>query len=345
MQIKREILRYSQYPRRYSEYKLFPESVKPRLCSILLTEKCMQRCKTCNFWRRPKPEMTTKQITSLITDLNKFGVEMITFSGGEPLLRDDLFLLSKKVIEHGMKPAVISNGYLINNTLAKKMSLTFRFIAISIDGATKETHDHIRDTSDSFNRAVDAVKALREHGANVRINFTIQPDNYKEMAAAVGLAESLDAKIFFQFAETSGLGNYPGANLQSFDLDCLKRQVSRLCGSKSVVTSLEYFKLALNRLSGHPQPFKCFAPHQSMLIGCDGTYYPCAAWDVPIGNVKEHSIKNIYYSRDFITLRKTIREGKMKKCLTCIQACEVETSLDMSLRHNISEWRKILDSK
>src|SRR4030067_1809023 len=237
MQIKREILKYSQYPRRYSEYKLFPESIKPRLCSILVTEKCILKCKTCNFWRRSKPEMTTEQIISLIMDLNRFGVELITFSGGEPLIRNDIFLLSKKVIELGMQPAIISNGFLINNSTAKKMSNVFSFIAISIDGATAGTHDFIRGVPGSFERAVNAIKLLKKHGGNVRINYTIQPDNYKEMTEALNLAKSLDVKIFFQFAEISGLGNYPDTNLQSFDLERLKHEVSRLYKFKSILTS------------------------------------------------------------------------------------------------------------
>ena len=289
--------------------------------------------------------MTTEQISSLIIDLNRFGVEMITFSGGEPLIRNDIFLLSKKVIELGMQPAIISNGFLINDSVAKKMSNIFSFIAISMDGATAGTHDFIRGVPGSFERAVNAIKLLKKHGGNVRINYTIQPDNYKEMAEALKLAELLDVKIFYQFAETSGLGNYPDPNLQSFDLESLKHEVSRLCKSKSVLTSREYFKLALNRLSGHSQPFKCFAPHQSMLIGCDGTYYPCAALDIALGNVKERPIINTFYSQDFIRLRKLIRENKIKKCLTCIQACEVETTLDTSLLHNIREWRRFLGPK
>ncbi len=289
--------------------------------------------------------MTTEQIISLILDLHKFGVEMITFSGGEPLMRDDLFLLANKVIELNMEPAIVSNGFLINDSVAKKMSNIFSHIAISVDGATAGTHDFIRGVPGSFERAINAIKLLKKHGGNVKINYTIQPDNYKEMADALNLAESLDVKIFFQFAEISGLGNYPDANLQSFDLDRLKYEVPRLYKSKSVLTSRGYFNFALNRLSGHSQPFKCFAPYQSMLIGCDGTYYPCAALDISLGNVKEQSIMNIYYSPDFTELRKLIRESKMKKCLTCIQACEVETSLDTSLLHNICEWRRFFGSK
>ena len=132
-----------------------------------MTNRCNLRCKHCYIHaedRNYEDELTTAEAEALIRDLSASKTPVLLFSGGEPLLRPDLFHLGKMASEAGLRPVISTNGTLIDDEAARKIKQSgFQYVGISIDGAP-ETHDVFRDKPGAFAEALRGVHACKALG-------------------------------------------------------------------------------------------------------------------------------------------------------------------------------------
>jgi len=144
-----------------AEIRFFPQNVVWET-----TFACNMRCLHCGTSAgkvRPD-ELTTAEALALIDELAGLGCELITLSGGEPLMRKDWRELAARIRERGMKAYLVSNGYLIDEKIvADFQRLGFTNVGISFDG-TEKTHEYIRQSKGSFARAVNAMKLMDKAG-------------------------------------------------------------------------------------------------------------------------------------------------------------------------------------
>ncbi|MCK9298854.1 MAG: radical SAM protein, partial [Methanoculleus sp.] len=124
-----------------------------------ITNRCNLLCSHCYIRAGPgqerENELTTKEGLHLIDDLAAMRVPLLLFSGGEPLIREDFWELAGHAKERGLVTALSTNGTLITPAVARRLRDTgVEYAGVSLDGATAETHDGMRNVPGSFQRAV-----------------------------------------------------------------------------------------------------------------------------------------------------------------------------------------------
>lgn len=183
------------------------------------TGRCNLRCVHCYASAGEKQsgaEMDTASAKNFIGDLAAFGVPVILFSGGEPLLRDDLLELASFAVERGLRVALSSNGTLIIEDIAKELSrIGFAEVGISLDG-TESINDHFRGKQGAYRAALEGIRNCIKYGLRVSLRFTITRFNFQEIRSMFSLAEheGIDRLCFYHLAY-SGRGSI----LVSEDID------------------------------------------------------------------------------------------------------------------------------
>ena len=180
--------------------------LKPQLRLVFweTTAGCNLRCVHCRrldvMETVSKEDLTTAEGLDLIDQISGFGSPILVLSGGEPLLRPDLFDLAARAKERGLRVALATNGTLIDASCARRVRAAgFDRVSISLDGATAGTHDAFRGQPGSHGKAVAALQALHALGVATQVNFTVARHNVAEVPAIYDLAIALgaDALHFF----------------------------------------------------------------------------------------------------------------------------------------------------
>ena len=167
-----------------------------------VTYACNLRCKHCyaNAGKPLPDELTTEEAKRAIDIFDKAGVTILAFSGGEPLVRPDIFELARYAADKGMYVAMATNGTLITPEVARKMKESgIQFVQISLDGATPETHDEFRGIPGAFERTIKGIKNAVKEGFFVEIATTATKSNYDEIPAIIDLAEELKVNWFMLY--------------------------------------------------------------------------------------------------------------------------------------------------
>ncbi len=154
-----------------------------------LTGKCNLKCLHCYASiERYEDELDTNEIKRVIDDLSDVGVPLIILSGGEPILRKDLFEIAEYASMRNIKVALSTNGTLINEDVAEKIRDSgFSYVGVSIDGS-EHTHDRFRGVKGSFRRAVSGLINAKEAGVMTGIRFTVTRFNLNDVSYVLDLA-------------------------------------------------------------------------------------------------------------------------------------------------------------
>jgi len=185
-----------------------------------LTDRCNLSCTHCYSSSGPgrtaEGELTTAEAFGLIDNLAAMGVPLILFTGGEPLMRADLFALAAHARSRGLKMALSTNGTLITPDIARRIKESgIEYAGISLDGARAETHDRFRNSPGAFDQTIRAFPACKEAGLRCGVRVTITKENCHELEALVDLSISLGASRFcLYWLVPTGRGNESYARLQ-----------------------------------------------------------------------------------------------------------------------------------
>jgi len=156
------------------------------------TKKCNLHCVHCYSSagdKDPAEVLNTEQAKSFIRDLADFGVPVILFSGGEPLLRGDIFELASFAYEQGIRTALSTNGTLISEDMAKKIkNSSFAEVGISLDGIG-DKNDRFRGKEGAYKAALQGIRNCIALGLRVSLRLTITLSNYMEIPAIFDLVE------------------------------------------------------------------------------------------------------------------------------------------------------------
>jgi radical SAM protein with 4Fe4S-binding SPASM domain len=166
------------------------------------TNRCNLNCLHCHQDSSPissYPELTTSQVFKVIDNMSEAGVAILTFSGGEPLLRRDLFDAIRRATDNGMLCTIASNGTLMTKEVAEKLSEAgVRRVEIGLDGAKAETHDFLRNSSGSFEATVQGITNCAEMGFDeLATTMTLHSKNVNELEETMDLAQKLGATRFY----------------------------------------------------------------------------------------------------------------------------------------------------
>ncbi|NWG11101.1 radical SAM protein [Candidatus Bathyarchaeota archaeon] len=166
-----------------------------------LTYQCNLKCKHCyeNAGDKKRPELSTDEAKQVLDTLSKvagIGLPALSFSGGEPLARQDFFELVTYAKKRVGYVSIASNGTLITRDNAKRIKDTkVDYVEISIDGATPEVHDEFRCIPGAFERAIEGVKNCIDQGVDTCIATVLHKNNFAELDKLIALAKELRVRF------------------------------------------------------------------------------------------------------------------------------------------------------
>ncbi len=287
------------------------------------TAGCNLECRHCRRLELSKTlsqdDLTTAEAKTLIQSLAEFGKPVLVLSGGEPLLRNDIFELNNFASTKGLPVALATNGTLINSTVAEKIKASgIQRVAVSLDGATREVNDSFRGINGAFDRALQGIQHLTQLGIPAQINFTLARHNLFQLESMFELALELKVNalhLFMLVPVGCGLEIAPAEMLTAVEYESALEQFYRLSLKyKELETRAtcapHYYRILcqerVNKSEKKQAELKTVdSPVQRISRGClaginvcfvshRGDVYPCGYLPVTAGNVKETKITTIW---------------------------------------------------
>jgi len=176
-----------------------------------LIRRCNLTCKHCYSISADKDfagELSTAEVFRVMDELKAFRVPALILSGGEPLLRPDIFEISARSKQMGFFTALSSNGTLIDAPMCERISdIGFDYVGVSLDGLGA-THDKFRRMQGAFDLSLAGIRLCREAGLKVGVRFTMTQDNFRDLPGLLKLVEDegID-RFYFSHLNYAGRGN------------------------------------------------------------------------------------------------------------------------------------------
>ena len=176
-----------------------------------LIRRCNLTCKHCYSISADRDfpgELTSEEIYAVMDDLRAFGVPVLILSGGEPLLRTDIFDISRRAKSLGFYVGLSTNGTLIDErNIDAIASAGYDYVGVSIDGM-RQTHDRFRRKQGAFDASLRGIRLCRERGIKVGLRYTMTQDNAHELADMLALMDAKDVdKFYLSHLNYAGRGN------------------------------------------------------------------------------------------------------------------------------------------
>ncbi|GAB7090857.1 TIGR04347 family pseudo-SAM/SPASM protein [Halorubrum luteum] len=195
------------------------------------TKRCNLRCEHCYAAADTEGapgELSTAEGKALIDDLAEYGIPVLLFSGGEPLVREDLAELVSYADDSGLRPVLSTNGTLLTRERARRLQdAGLKYAGISVDGL-RERNDRIRGEEGAFDAAVRGIEACLDVGLKTGLRYTITEHNVVDLEGVVDLLVDVGLDRFcFYHLDYGGRG----ADISDVDLtpEATREAVTRLC--------------------------------------------------------------------------------------------------------------------
>ncbi|MDI6786552.1 MAG: radical SAM protein [bacterium] len=311
-----------------------------------VTNKCNLNCIHCYIKAENKEyqdELTTQEAKNLINNLAEINTPVLLFSGGEPLLREDIFELGLYAKNKGIRIVISSNGTLINNKMTEKIKdIGFQYVGVSIDGV-KDTHNKFRGLNDGFQRAIKGIRSLKNANIKTGIRFTVNKNNYKELPEVIDIAlkEGIDRFCMYHLV-------YSGRGRELLNRDISNEQREECVNfliNKALELEKTNSKIEILTTDNHVDGIQIYnfvkknksrCLDEVMLLlkmhgGCSagkkianidsfGNVHPCQFWpEVSLGNIKQQKFSQIWNNKNCSLLNMLRdKEKHLKgKCQDC----------------------------
>lgn len=261
----------------------------PDQFSIAIMRACPNNCIHCSAPSRQGDILSEDVITRAIGEALDLGAYLITFDGGEPMLRRELPSMVSKVDQRAIATSFTS-GYHLTPDLARQLKEAGLYaVRISIDSPHEEEHDRVRGRKGAFQDAIAGVRNALEAGLLVDLFMVTSPGNIDHLEDAFSLASDLGAHelSLYEIVAVGRWASHQDEVLSANDVQRLERfhkEKNRIEGPR--VTALPYL------LS--PKMFGCFAGRRWIHVDGAGDALPCAYMPIGFGNIKEKSLREIW---------------------------------------------------
>ncbi|MCG6895032.1 MAG: heme b synthase [Desulfobacteraceae bacterium] len=309
-----------------------------RLVAWEITRNCNLNCVHCRAAATMGPyegELETAACRKLLDEIAKVGRPIVILTGGEPLLRPDIFEVARYGTDAGLRMVMAVNGTMVTPDVAEQMAASgIRRISVSLDGADRETHDRFRGVEGAFEGALQGIQHAKAAGIEFQINTTISKINLDQIPGILQLAESLGAAAHHIFLLVpTGRGKY----LLNQEIDAEQyEQTLNWFYDQQKNTSLQlkatcaphYYRILRQRAreEGRKVNFEthgldavtrgCLGGTSFCFVSHRGIVQPCGFLDVNSGDVTKSAFDDIWKNsevfrnlRDFDSL-----EGKCGRC-------------------------------
>ncbi len=176
-----------------------------------LIRRCNLTCRHCYSISADRDfpgELSTQEVYGVMDDLKSFGVPVLILSGGEPLLRPDIYEIATRAKRMGFYVGLSSNGTLIDAAnIGRIAEVGFDYVGVSLDGI-KDTHDKFRRMAGAYDRSLDAIRLARDAGIKIGVRFTLTQHNEHDLPALLELMERENiTKFYLSHLNYAGRGN------------------------------------------------------------------------------------------------------------------------------------------
>lgn len=294
------------------------------LVSWNTTNACNLYCKHCyrDSGVKAEQELNTVEGKKLIDEIARAGFKIMIFSGGEPLMRDDIYELITYATHQGLRPVIGSNGTLITPEVASSLKNAGAMaVGISLDSIDKTRHDHFRSSPGAWQAAVDGMRACHETGLPFQVHTTVMEWNSDEIEDLTDLSVSLGARghhIFFMVPT----GRAVDIETETLRAEQYEQLLQRIITKQSQVQielkptcAPQFMRIA--RQMGVNMRFTrgCLAGTAYCIISPRGDVQPCAYLNIPLGNVRDIPFDEIWQNNDVLQKLRTLEYSG--GCGTC----------------------------
>lgn len=300
---------------------LLPSRVRPLSASLKLTENCQAKCITCNYWQtRWQDGLDTEKAIDIINRLGDFGIRYLRFTGGEPLLRRDLFQIMQKANMAQFKRITLQTNGLLLKKLSKEINESpITKIAVSIDGM-EASNDLIRGIKGYFRLAMEGIQLLKNK--QVHVVATLNGRSARELEAladesrkaGAGFAYNIldDRSYFLRHTSTSDL--WPTQAETSQIIRFLHERLKR------PAHELDYIYKYFNRETLEEPP--CVLGFIELFVVSNGDVLAGCYVLKPVGNVLRENLQELVSSKRY---RDACLAMVRRECPGC--TCGIHVSL------------------
>jgi MoaA/NifB/PqqE/SkfB family radical SAM enzyme len=312
------------------------------------TSRCNSRCVSCDFWKTDGAnDLRREEVAALCADLPALRTKLVVFTGGEPLVREDVFELADLFLAKGVVLHLLTSGLALERH-AEAVAKRFGAVTVSLDGHTPELYRRVRGV-DGLGAVERGVRRLKELAPDLPVharstlhkhNFRALPDLI-EKAASVGLDQisfltaDVSAEAFSRgaFPRSASSRMAPEPSPHSLLLDAAETDEFERVIEKALVSHAGAFQEGrvaergerLRRLARYYRahqnrgPFpevRCNAPWVSAVVESDGTVRPCF-FQPPIGNLREKSLR-AWLDDEMVRFRQRLNVPVDATCQRCV---------------------------
>lgn len=321
-----------------SRKEILPWRTGPVMAVLIPTYRCNSNCLACDLKKRgdSKKEIGTGKLKKIIDEMVELGSSGLSLTGGEPLLRKDIFDLIAYANQKGLVTTLNTNGLLLNKeSIDKLLEAGPDNTNISLEAADEHLYQTLRGSASfedlivnikQFSRAIKRVKKRMILTAVT----VVSSQNYHQLLAIAKLAKKIGMnKIGF-----IPLHRIPTRSKRLGEISCGDDRLKKRSFEKMfkkireiipIDNSQEYWRMFSAAFAGKKFPLPCLATQTSLFIDCYSNVYYC--WpqveiDQPVGNLKEHLLKEIWQGEKFRKARQSL-----ESCRACFWNCQAELSI------------------
>ena len=301
-----------------------------------MTAACNLRCIHCHAagGKPASDELSTDEAKRLLRQLSEVSAfRMMAFTGGEPLLRVDLFELLAYSRALGFANTMATNATLIDESIARRLRRCGVVIAaVSLDGFDAETHDFVRGQQGAFDAALAGMRALRQAGIVLHINITAMQYNEGQMGALMDLVEELETGILLMY-QLVPVGRGRGIGHAALDLEANERLIRFITRAQRTsraiiepVAGPQYWAFLLHRSGIRRGPLLrlaetafhgCSAGRGFVYVKPNGDVWPCPFVEVSCGNVRDVPFVEIWANSPVLVDLRAREDRLQGHCSDC----------------------------
>lgn len=309
---------HASHPRKDSGDGSTGEAPAVRLVAWETTRNCNLSCVHCRASATCGPyagELDTSDAFRLLDQIAEVGRPIIILTGGEPLLRDDIFEIARYGTDLGLRMVMAPNGTLITDEVARNIAASgIQRISVSLDGATAQRHDQFRGVPGAFDGALAGIEAAKRAGVEFQINTTITKANLDQIPSIFKLAEAIGAVAHHIFLLVpTGRGKYivdQAIDAQEYEktLNWFYDQREKTKLQLKATCAPHYYRILRQRArqEGHQVTFEthgldavtrgCLAGTGFCFISHTGDVQPCGFLSLNCGNVRQQTFADIWHN-------------------------------------------------
>ncbi len=300
-----------------------------RMVAWELTRSCNLACSHCRAsskHRLYKDELATEECFKLIDEISSFAKPIVILTGGEPLLRKDIFEIAGYGKSKGLTMVMAPNGTLLTDENVKKIiSSGIKRISVSLDGPDAASHDDLRQVPGAFKDACEGIERAKRAGLEFQINTTVTKRNIELLPKIMKLAKDLGAKAhhIFLLVPTGRAKEMAEEELAASEYEEALKYLARekkdssleikiTCAPHFNRVLLQYHGVRASDLTGRG----CMGAVSFCFISHVGDVQPCGYLELKCGNIRKKAFKDIWLESEVFNNIRDFAQYK-GKCGVC----------------------------